>query len=102
MHDAKMLVSWIVIFAAAGLAYRLGYKAKSPKRYGGVIGTFLVCAFYGLLPFLAMAILFWTIIGTGFWRDQGEWDMGPLFTPLIMSPVYWISISLGMWRSKGE
>jgi RsiW-degrading membrane proteinase PrsW (M82 family) len=102
MHDTKMLVSWIVILAATGLAYYLGYRAKSPKRHGGVIGTLLLYSFYGFLPLIIMFVIMGTLTEMGIWKSGGDTDIGPALTPLLVSPVYWVSVFIGMGMSKKE
>ncbi|MBQ0937372.1 hypothetical protein [Ideonella paludis] len=100
MHDPKMLVSWLTVFAAAGLACYLGYRTKSPIRHGGVIGTLVVYSFYGFLPAIAMNAIMATLNEIGVWESGGDTDIGPVLTPLLMTPLYWIGAFFGMSRSK--
>lgn len=100
MHDTKMLVSWLIVFAAAGLACYLGYRTKSPKRHGGVIGTLLVYSFFGFLPAIAMNAIMATLNKIGVWGNGGDTDIGPVLTPLLMTPLYWISAFIGISLSK--
>ena len=101
MEYSKWLLMLAVLLASISLAYRLGYRAKSPRRFGGVIGTFLVCALYGLLALVAWWVIYIAIGSTGFWKSH-ENDLWFVVILLFMSPVYWIGILLGMWKSGRE
>ena len=98
----KMLISWAVVFAATALAWYLGYRARSPKRFGGIIGTLLVFSFYGILTFIAMYAISMILVGMGVWKSGGDTDLGPVLTPVLMTPLYWIFVFAGMSVSKGE
>lgn len=101
MQEEKMAVSCLVILIAAVIAGYLGYRTKSPKLHGGIIGTLLIYSFYGMLPMIVM----WSIMdgfnSLGIWRSGGDTDIGPGLAPLLLgAPVYWISVFLGMELSK--
>ena len=92
-------LSWAIVFVAMALSWCLGYRAKNPKRFSGVLGTLFIFSAYGfavaIVNFVVMILLWRMGVQKG-----SESGLSESLLPLLMTPFYLISVFTGMLAGK--